>query len=452
MLFRKIDVRSPESVSTGLDFFSYPCTSVSFSKSQYKEILPMNPANQSPLHFRISGTSGFPDFNHMYLKTEIQVKKWTAGAADWENIVLPVAAGPGGIPAAVAGDDISMIQAPGQSFIRNLKIDIGGREVYTANNLQCWKSHFDTELAYSADAKITHLALMGYYPETTQNDAGSLAFAGRRHAIGSGKQAEYIAKINADPLNIDKYFVNNTDVDIHIIPNDANFMILAPGLPANTRLKYEIKSCKLYVMVHDLVDGLALSMNNQLEKDPVKYAIRRSELKTIYLPADQTVLETVLFSEQIPRRIYIGMLARADFDGNPTSSPFNFQPFDIENIRIDWNGLSNPSVPYELDFPNDHYGRAYYDMQMACGNVFTPMSNGITMQMFKDGWTIFVFNLTSNLEDEKCFELIRQGTTSLHAKFRTQIPAGGVTMLVYAEFDSLMMIDKNRTVTTDLTV
>ena len=450
MLYRKIDILSPDSISSGFDFFSYLCTNTSFSKSQYREINPLNPVTQVPLHFRYSGGSGFPDFNHMYLKTEIVVEKLPAGAAAW----VPIEGGSGpGVNPPVAPDNISMVQAPGQAFIRNLKATSGGREIYNSNNLQCWKSHIDTELSYSQAAKDTHLALMGYYPDSlNQNDPAGNGFAQRRARIANGKVAEFITKIDADPFNVDKYFLNNTDFEIEIIPNDDNFLILAPALPNADKVRYRIVSCKLFVLVHDAMDGIALSMAKRLEKEPAKYAVRRTELKHVYLPANQTHVEMTVFGDQIPRKVYVVFLTRTDFDGDIRTSPFNFKNFDIEWIRIDWNGLSNPNVMYDLDFTNDKYSRAYYDMQMACGNAFTPMSNGITMPMFKEGWTIFTFNLTSNLEDEKCFELVRQGTTSLSVKFKTQIPAPGVMALLYGEFDSLMMIDNNRTVTTDLTV
>ena len=89
-------------------------------------------------------------------------------------------------------------------------------------------------------------------------------------------------------------------------------------------------------------------------------------------------------------------------------------------------------------------------MMMACGYAFSPHSNGITKEMYKSGWNFYVFNLTTNLEDDKCAELIREGNTTLFARFEQPVQAPGYVMVVYGEFDSLLTITNERDVATDL--
>lgn len=438
MLFKKIDVQSPDSVSTGLDFFSFPCTNVSLSKSVYKEFLPLNPSKDPPLHFKLPAVSSFMDFKHMYIKTEWQAMKQAAADQRPVNIV--------------AADNVSVINCLGASFIRSMKVFMNGREIYNSNGYQAYKNIIDYELNYSKEAKESHLGMAGYYLDgENQNAMDGPGFEARKALFTNGKIAEFIAKIDADPFNIEKYFINNVEIEIEIHPHDTKFLLLAPNVPQGTNVTLELKHAKLYVMYHDLTDGLSLSLAKRIEREPVKYDVRRSELKSIYLEPGRNEINANLFLDQIPRKIVIAMVDRDDFDGNRGTSPFNFKHNHLREIRIDWNGMSNPNVAYDLDFENYSFARPYFDMQQSCGYAFSPLSNGITMKMFRAGWTILVFNLTTNLEDEKCFELIRQGTTSLHARFSQAIPAGGVNMLIYAEFDQLMMIDKNRTVTTDLT-
>ena len=55
-------------------------------------------------------------------------------------------------------------------------------------------------------------------------------------------------------------------------------------------------------------------------------------------------------------------------------------------------------------------------------------------------------------EHPGCYELIKNGTTSIHIKFSEAVPAGGLVLIVLAEIDSLVMVDKNRTVATDTTI
>jgi hypothetical protein len=148
----------------------------------------------------------------------------------------------------------------------------------------------------------------------------------------------------------------------------------------------------------------------------------------------------------------MAMVATNSYNGQYTTSPFNFRPFDIQRHHVEINGVRYPSVETEMNFPDDQFAVAYYETMRNCGYAFNNSSCGITMAQFQKGHTIFTWDLTANAKNDTCFELMRKGTTSYHARFRTAIPAGGVTMIFKGEFDSIIKIDKNRQITSDLTV
>ncbi|HJS63963.1 MAG TPA: hypothetical protein VJU13_00495 [Candidatus Nitrosocosmicus sp.] len=91
-------------------------------------------------------------------------------------------------------------------------------------------------------------------------------------------------------------------------------------------------------------------------------------------------------------------------------------------------------------------------MQEYTGHAYSTDSNGIDMGMYKEGWTLFAFVLTNSMENDPGFELIKDGTVAVEVKFDAAVPAGGLIMLAYAEVDALLMIDKNRQLTSDMTV
>jgi len=62
--------------------------------------------------------------------------------------------------------------------------------------------------------------------------------------------------------------------------------------------------------------------------------------------------------------------------------------------------------------------------------------------MFKNGWCIYVFNLTNSQEDSEGFELVKDGCTSVEIRFSSPVPAGGITLIAYAEADGLILIDR----------
>lgn len=86
----------------------------------------------------------------------------------------------------------------------------------------------------------------------------------------------------------------------------------------------------------------------------------------------------------------------------------------------------------------------------------TNISNGITKEMYKNGWTFFVIPLTATLDDSDCFELIRNSTTTLQLKFTEPIDdkkdGSGVQLIIIGEFDQVIAVDNTRRVITDLAV
>ena len=124
----------------------------------------------------------------------------------------------------------------------------------------------------------------------------------------------------------------------------------------------------------------------------------------------------------------------------------------MREITITANGRNYPQVPYSLDYANDRYVRAYHDFHEFIGQAYSTESNGIDYAMFKSGWCLYTFSLSNSMENESCFELIKDGVTAINMKFANPIPAGGVTLIAYAESDALLLVDKNRQITSDMTV
>ena len=88
-----------------------------------------------------------------------------------------------------------------------------------------------------------------------------------------------------------------------------------------------------------------------------------------------------------------------------------------------------------MSFPDGYCVRPYHDLQEYTGHAYTTESNGIDMEMYKSGWILFAFMLTNSMENDPCFELIKDGTVAVNIKFNHAVPAGGLIMVAYAPFN-----------------
>jgi len=266
-----------------------------------------------------------------------------------------------------------------------------------------------------------------------------------------------MTKIDADIFNQDLYLINNCEVDIEITPQNDEFMLIqssAPPVAGQVEKKYslEIINCKLYVKTIDLMDGLSLDFARKLDIQPARYSLRKSMLKSLFITEGRTEFQNNIFTDEVPRRVIVGLLANSAYIGHKNKSPFNFDNFNVRDITIIANGRQYPQTPYNLDYKNKKYVRAYHDTQDNLGCSYSRESNGISYKMFRNGWCIYAFTLTNSMENDPGFELIKEGTTAISIKFASPIPSGGVTLIAYGEVDSMMMVDRNRSLTTDVTV
>ena len=223
------------------------------------------------------------------------------------------------------------------------------------------------------------------------------------------------------------------------------------GKAASRKYKFEIRDLRLFVKTLNLHDGLALDIARKLDIQPARYGLRRTMIKSLLISKGDTEFNANLYIEEVPRRLVLALIANDAFIGNKNKSPFNFEHFNVREVNVYCNGRVYPATPYNLDYATNNYVRAYHDMQENIGTAWSVESNGIDYAMFKTGWCIYVFSLTNSMENEPGFELIREGTTSITIRFKQPL-GGNVTLIAYAEMDSLLMIDKYRTVTSDITV
>lgn len=442
MVFSKIDEASASSVTNALDFFTVPPTNVSVSSAAYHEYLPLNPLTSKPFHFKIHASTNYIDLNKCYLQTEMRIlKRDPADANRW----IPL----------VNADTPGTIQMIGATFIKNMKVSINGRETFDSNSLY---AYLDAELSYSNEIKNSYLQVAGYYTDGVDQNSLQPNNGPRRRGArfkddaGNGIAAQFISKIDADIFNQELYLVNNIEIDLEITPNDDLFNILSPNAADVNTYKFDYIDCRLFVKSVTLMDGLSLDIARKLEITPARYALRKTMIKSHFIDEGKTEDYVNLFTEQIPRRVIIGLVENNAYRGSKTLSPFMFQPFNMSEISIEANGRFYPAVPYRLDFATKKCARPFHDMNEALGMANSCESNAITFSQFTNGWCIFIFNMTNSLEDEPHFDLIKNGTTTVHLRFSQPVQAGGIVLIAMGETDALLMLDKYRTITSDVTV
>ena len=111
-------------------------------------------------------------------------------------------------------------------------------------------------------------------------------------------------------------------------------------------------------------------------------------------------------------------------------------------------GWSTPSKPLQPNIDENRFIRSYLNLFTSTGNESQDEGNGLTRDDFRDGYTFFGFDLTPDACDGSCFHLVQKGNLRIDLHVAAALQQT-INVVVYAEFESVLEIDKSRNVIYD---
>jgi hypothetical protein len=272
----------------------------------------------------------------------------------------------------------------------------------------------------------------------------------QRKKITDGGQAfEIYGPLHDGLFFQDKYLLNNVPLRVKITRNPAAFYILSA---AEYDCKVEITEAVLWVRRIQVSPSIELAHSKALlSGNNAVYPIRRAEIEVMSVPAiQQTICRDNLFMSKLPKKLIIGIVQNKNFNGDKLHHPFIFYLFHASHIEVSIDGENVCGTPMSLDFENQKYMRAYDGLFHALNKSYTDCGLDITYRDYRNGFTLFCFDLTAdgcgNSGDH--LELSRQG--NLRFKINLSKPLSQtVSVIVYGEFESILEITNTREVLLD---
>ena len=344
--------------------------------------------------------------------------------------------------ALVAADDVAFVNQPISSLFQDVFLMIGDKQVEGGQHCYPYNGYISSLLQFHPSAKKTHMQCWGWNEDEPGkfDDAANEGHTFRKKYTATSKEWELLGPLFLDLTRQSRYLLPQTDMRFKLLPAKPEFALLECAA-GKTKYKYQITKAVLYVRRMRVKDAVISGHNRGLQTQNAKYHVNHVDITTFTIPSGtQNYIKDRLFPAQTPKMLIVGCLEHAAFNGDFEKNPFNFQHFDINKIGLYRDGELVPGQIFTPDFTKDHYLRSYVNT-MSCLNYFnTDDSNGMTLEHFEKGYTLFAFDLTPDAECNAPYRSIHfNSSLRLELNFSKghKLP---ITVMLFAVFDSHLEI------------
>lgn len=148
-------------------------------------------------------------------------------------------------------------------------------------------------------------------------------------------------------------------------------------------------------------------------------------------------------------RVIIGFVSNDRLNGSIALNPFNFQPFGFNYLALFVDSVQVPSKPFTPNFAGGLYARNYATLFSDSGIFYSDAGNDISYAEYPDGYCLTLFDLTADMScRDQHWNIIKSGTLRFEVRFAAAL-TNTISAIIYSEFDNLIEIGENRTVSLD---
>ena len=389
-----------------LELFSIPPTQTAIDSSYEVHYRPTSTLDSSKSYdFLVPPSDDFTDLSATYIYLRAKVLK-----SD--------------------GSEASPIKYFGSALFDQVDFYIGNVSITPASNLYHYQSFFENLL----------------FRQPNPIDAASTITDDDGERITGGKEFDLYFRLHSSMCQQNNLLISNTPLTFRFTRSKDNFCFKGNG-------KLEIKISEIFLVIRrvkvfpDVAAGIMLA----IDKAPAKYFVTRNEVKSFSIGQglNSSTIENV-FSGTLPKRMVIGFVSNKSFGGDLEADPFEFSHFNISHLSSYVDGNQIPSVAYSPDFKNDIFMREFVSLYRYMNQDEGIPQLDLTYSKYKK-CVLFAFDYTADGSvgsESGTLSLVKRGNIRIEFKFNGSL-AAPIHMVVFAQFDNLIQIDKYRNVTLD---
>ena len=237
--------------------------------------------------------------------------------------------------------------------------------------------------------------------------------------ISTSKTMDLQRPIFHDLFDMDRYLLNQVDVNVKLYRNPPSFALLAADPATDFKIVFE----DIYVIARKVRLNPAVSYGQakMLEKKNAFYPYTKKEVRVQTIPTDSSSFHWEnMFQGKKPERVIVGFLKSKALNGDYTTNPFNFEHRNITQIALYNDGLPVGGNPIKTNFfkTSSSVTRAYTNLLQSVGKWRQDEGFAMDKAHFKSGSTLFAFQSHPNFfHHGEYFSLVKNGNSRLAVQF-----------------------------------
>jgi hypothetical protein len=472
------DPNASEIIPDYMNLHSTLPTQAAVEKKNYRIVAPTTAIESTgPISFQVlSGSDEAIYPSEIRIELEIQIRDRQGNRIQfWEaaNGADPTAAG---YVAAHATDlsKVLPVNGIGHALFSDIEVWLNDTKIASYDGMYAYKADMQCRLFTNSQNKKHSLKSCGFesedYPfDSINGDAAAFQALVRVDVRGDGEAVDdsrsktgkifarrsvearnsnpmfYIDKIYSEIFNQQKILPPGARLGIKLERHSPEFCLLSP-IDGN-QYTIKIENMHLKVPIVKIDNHFALQMMHKLYSgENMHFPLRRFEC-TSYMVGHYVrnlSKDNILVGDITPRRIFVVMVDGDAKNGSYKKDPFNYQHYNLEEIKILISGQLGAVPAIKCDYQH-HKGsiKAVHQLLTTLGSEDTNEEVGIDVYNFSKRNNIYAFDVAGfSNELVNGFTKEMRQPTGLDIRLRAAL-GETICVIIFKEYDAEIIINKS---------
>jgi hypothetical protein len=339
------------------------------------------------------------------------------------------------------------------SAFESVEVYVGNEATTKVDKHYPYIAYLDTLKSYGAHAHQIYFTLSGFYKDDSSSmdavDKANSTQLNHRDALWTvedkKKKGEFIGRICSPLFQQEKVLPPQVSIRVVMKKSNDNFALMHETGQFQLKITEAVLMVQKVSLIPEIHENI-LKITEEGNSIPYVLSTPTVNYYTIEASSSQFMRDD-LFMGKTPKHVIIGMVETDAYHGNSAKNPFNFKHFDVSEIGLYKDGMPYPCPVMKPDFGKSRFGETFLCFLKSLGAVNSNIVPAIKKDEYSSGYTLFSFDMSPDQSQSvvPASMLKMSSNIRLEMKFKNALPKN-VTLIVYAVFENLMEISKDRRV------